>query len=150
MKEFSQIVHGKGLFVSIKGHLCLTKDHLANPEGQVEIEFLHWKLFLTLLNQIKKKIKIKRALFNQASDPRMLYPSRIDSDHQDLPWLHGILLIYTIRNHLDCLFCLFWNKVLKTRSPWHMVCGFCSKQVIDAYIESKESKAHTFLESTLL
>ena len=114
MKEFSQIVHGKGLFVSIKGHLCLTKDHLANPEGQVEIEFLHWKLFLTLLNQIKKKIKIKRALFNQASDPRMLYPSRIGSDHQDLPWLHEILLIYTIRNHLDCLFYVYFGiKFLK-------------------------------------
>ena len=33
MKEFSQIVFEKGLFVSIKRHLCLTKGHLANPEG---------------------------------------------------------------------------------------------------------------------
>ena len=38
MKEFSQIVLGKGLSVSIKVHLCLTKGHLANPEGQVEIQ----------------------------------------------------------------------------------------------------------------
>ena len=37
-KEFSQIVLGKELFVSIKGHLRLTKGHLANPEGQVEIK----------------------------------------------------------------------------------------------------------------
>ena len=38
MKEFSQIVLGKRLFVSIKGYLCLTKGHLVNPEGRVEIE----------------------------------------------------------------------------------------------------------------
>ena len=38
MKEFSQIALGKKLFVSIKGKLCLTKGHLANPEGQVEIK----------------------------------------------------------------------------------------------------------------
>ena len=38
MKEFIQIVLGKGLFLSIKGHLCLTKEHLANLEGQVEMQ----------------------------------------------------------------------------------------------------------------
>ena len=40
MKEFSQIVLGQGLFVSRNGHLCLSKRHLANPEGQMEIKFL--------------------------------------------------------------------------------------------------------------
>ena len=38
MKWFSQIALGKGLFVSIKGHYCLTRGHLANLEGQVEIK----------------------------------------------------------------------------------------------------------------
>ena len=38
MKELDQIVLQKGLFTSIKGHLCLTKGHLDNPKGQVEVE----------------------------------------------------------------------------------------------------------------
>ena len=38
MKEFTQIVLEKGLFVSIKGHFYLTKGHLANPEEQVEMK----------------------------------------------------------------------------------------------------------------
>ena len=42
VKEFSHAVLGKGLFVSIKGHLCLTKGHLANLEGQVEIKSISW------------------------------------------------------------------------------------------------------------
>ena len=35
----NQVILGKGLFTSIKGHLCLIKGHLDNPEGQVEVEF---------------------------------------------------------------------------------------------------------------
>ena len=38
MKELHQIVLQEGLFASIKGHLCLTKGHLGNPEAQVEVE----------------------------------------------------------------------------------------------------------------
>ena len=38
MKEFSQTVLGKGLFVSIKEHLCLTKGQLDYPERQKEIQ----------------------------------------------------------------------------------------------------------------
>ena len=49
MKEFSQNVLGKQLFVSIKEHICLTKRHLANLEGQVDIKHPHRKLFLILL-----------------------------------------------------------------------------------------------------
>ena len=30
LKEFSQIVFGKSLLISIKWHICLTKGHLAN------------------------------------------------------------------------------------------------------------------------
>ena len=32
MKELDQIVLQKGLFASIKEHLCLTRGHLDNPE----------------------------------------------------------------------------------------------------------------------
>ena len=38
MKELDQIVLQKVLFASIKGHLCLTKMHLDNPERQVVVE----------------------------------------------------------------------------------------------------------------
>ena len=37
MKEFNQIVLQKEFFASIKEHLCLTKGHLDNPEGQVKV-----------------------------------------------------------------------------------------------------------------
>ena len=49
MKELNEIVLGKWLFVSINEQLCLTKGHLGNQEGHMEVEYLpHWKLFLTL------------------------------------------------------------------------------------------------------
>ena len=38
MKELNQNIHGKGLFASVTRHLCLTKGHLDNPEGLVDIE----------------------------------------------------------------------------------------------------------------
>ena len=34
MKELNQIILGKGLPISIKGHLCSRKEHSDNPEGQ--------------------------------------------------------------------------------------------------------------------
>ena len=37
-----KIALGKGLFTSIKWDLCLTKGHLGNPEGQVEV-FHTWR-----------------------------------------------------------------------------------------------------------
>ena len=46
VKEFSHAVLGKGLFVSIKGHLCLTKGHLAKLEGQVEIKSISWEVIV--------------------------------------------------------------------------------------------------------
>ena len=36
IKELNQIVLQKGLFTSVKEHLCLIKGHLENREGQVE------------------------------------------------------------------------------------------------------------------
>ena len=38
MKELDQNILGKGLFAAINRHLCLTKGHLDNPKGSVEIE----------------------------------------------------------------------------------------------------------------
>ena len=64
MKEFNEIVLGKGLFTSVKGQLCLTKGHLGNQEGQVKIEYLtHQKKFLTLYIQIKKTFSFKKGTF---------------------------------------------------------------------------------------
>ena len=75
MKEFSQTVLVKGLFVSMKGHYCLTKGHLANPEGTWRSNPPRQKLFLMLLIQIKKK-NSKEPLFNGASDLWALYLSK--------------------------------------------------------------------------
>ena len=56
MKELNEIDLGKGLFTSVEGKLCLTKGHLGNREGQVEVEYSpHWKLLLIFLTQIFKK-----------------------------------------------------------------------------------------------
>ena len=38
MKELDQIVLSKEHSASIKEHRCLTRGHLGNPEGQVEVE----------------------------------------------------------------------------------------------------------------
>ena len=38
MKEMNHIILGKGIFASLKRHLCLTKGHVGNPEGPVEVE----------------------------------------------------------------------------------------------------------------
>ena len=38
IKELDQIAVQERLFASIKGHLCLRKGHLDNPEGQVDVE----------------------------------------------------------------------------------------------------------------
>ena len=75
MKELDQNVLQKGFFASIKGHLCLTRKHWDNPEGQVEVESpQNWKLFLINFIYIKKKkIIFKKDTFNEASDPRTLY-----------------------------------------------------------------------------
>ena len=38
MSELDQISLQERLFASVKGHIRLTKGHLDNPEGQVEVE----------------------------------------------------------------------------------------------------------------
>ena len=37
MKKLDQTVIQKGLFASIKGHLCLSQGHLGNPDKPVEV-----------------------------------------------------------------------------------------------------------------
>ena len=38
-KNWNKLFLEKGIFGFVKGHLCLTKGHLDNLEGQVEVEF---------------------------------------------------------------------------------------------------------------
>ena len=52
MKELNRNIFGKGLFAAIKGHLCLRKGHLDNPEGLVELEHPSRNMFLTHFIQI--------------------------------------------------------------------------------------------------
>ena len=71
MKELNQNVFGKGLSAAIKGHLCLRKGHLDNPEGLVELEHPSRNMFLTCFIQVGI-IFFKKGFFNEASDPRTL------------------------------------------------------------------------------
>ena len=52
MKELNQNILGKGLFTAIKWHHCLTKEHLGNPEGPVEVESPYSEYVLTHFIQI--------------------------------------------------------------------------------------------------
>ena len=70
MKEFNQIVLQKEFFASIKEHLCLTKGHLDNPEGQVEVEPPNRKLFLISFIHIRKNVFSKMALLTKRPIPR--------------------------------------------------------------------------------
>ena len=66
--------------MSHKLDLCLTKGHLDNPEGQVEVESsLIGSSFLISFIDIKKKkiFFFKKGTFNEASDLWMLYLSKI-------------------------------------------------------------------------
>ena len=62
MKDFSQTALRKGLFISIKGHLCLTKGHLDNPEGQMEIKSSASEIIFDANNSDRKN-NSKRTLF---------------------------------------------------------------------------------------
>ena len=58
----------------------MTKGHLNNPEGQVEVESPIVEVVLTTSIHIKKNFFWKKAVFNEASDPRTLYLSEIEPD----------------------------------------------------------------------
>ena len=63
----------EGLLAWRKGHLCLSKGHLDNPEGQMQIESpLIRKYFLYILFKLKKEIFFKKGTFNKASNPDAL------------------------------------------------------------------------------
>ena len=67
IKTSNQIILGKGLFTSIKEHLCLTKGHLVNPEGPMKVESPQNRdMFLTRLIQIKKKYFFQEGYFEQS------------------------------------------------------------------------------------
>ena len=79
MRQFSQTFLGKGLFVLIKGDFFLTKGHLANLEGQVEIKSNPSEVIFDTIDS-NLKIKIKRALFKKTSDLWTLCLSKTVSD----------------------------------------------------------------------
>ena len=54
MKESNEVVLGKRLFASIKGQICLTKEHFGFDSNQEKVFFS------------------ERALFDKASDSRTL------------------------------------------------------------------------------
>ena len=64
----------KGLFISIKGHLCLTEGHLAKPQKQVETKSPSLEVIFDTTQPNEGK-NSKKALFNKASDLRILYLS---------------------------------------------------------------------------
>ena len=68
IKEVDQIVRHN------KRAPCLTKGHLDNPEGQVEVDSPpNRKLFLISFIHIKKKFFFKKGTFNKVpDDPRTL------------------------------------------------------------------------------
>ena len=65
--------------MSHKSHLCLTKGHLDNPEGQVEVEstLIGNSFLISFIDIRKKNFFFKKGTFNEASDPWMLYLSKI-------------------------------------------------------------------------
>ena len=79
MKELNQIVLQEGLFASITGHLRLTKGHLDNPEGEVEVEFIYQiKISLRITNlSFHSVFFFNKGTVNEASDNWMLYLSYI-------------------------------------------------------------------------
>ena len=93
MKELNRNIFGKGLFAAIKGHLCLRKGHLDNPEGLVELEHPSRNMFLTRFIQIGIFF-FKKGFFNEASDPWTLYLSKIG------PGKEGE--VYPIRSIIYC------------------------------------------------
>ena len=82
MKEKNQIIFWKGLFTSIKRHLCLTREHMANL-GLVEVES---PLIRSCFWQVWSKLRNlffffpQKEHFKKVSDPWRLYLSKIGPD----------------------------------------------------------------------
>ena len=79
MKELNRIILEKGILASIKGHLFLTKGHLDNPEGPVDVESpLIERCFWHIWFKLAKAKFFKNGIFNEASDPWTLYFFKMD------------------------------------------------------------------------
>ena len=82
MKELDQIFLQEGVFASIKGYLCLTKGHNWTIQkdrwrlNSTKSEVIFDKFYI----YIKKEFFFKKSTFNEASNPRMLYLSKIGPD----------------------------------------------------------------------
>ena len=85
MRELNHFVLGKGPFASVKGHIFFTKKALRQSRGAGGgRNLLNRKLFLNSLIEIKKsKIFFKKGTFNKASNPRMLYLSKIGPEKKE-------------------------------------------------------------------
>ena len=71
---------GKGFYISLKDHLCLTEWHLAKPEELVETKSPWLEITFDTIDSNQKKRDSKRALFNNASDLQMPYLSKAGPD----------------------------------------------------------------------
>ena len=61
---------GKRLFISIKGHLCLTEGHLDKLQEQVETKSPSLEVIFDIIEPNEGR-NSKRALFNKVSDLRV-------------------------------------------------------------------------------
>ena len=107
MKDWIKLFWKKGLFASIKGHLCLIIGHLDYLEGQGEAEFpLTRSCFWYFRFKSRKSFFEKKALFNEVSDSRTLYLSKIGPVYHVMWWS---------RNFRHLKFSFAWNLYLPRR-----------------------------------
>ena len=84
---------GKGLFVSIKGHFSLTKGHLANAEGQVEIKSTSSEVIFDTIDSNLKKNQKGHSLTKHLISGRLIFRKRSLIDKK-----FGIPLCFIISN----------------------------------------------------
>ena len=129
MKKLNQIIIQKGLFASIKENLCLTRGHLDNSEGQVEIESPNCKLFLISLIHIKKKIFFSKStlLMKQLIFGCFLFLKST---------LYIVLLLsyHKFRKNAGGLFCKYIHTKCQHLSRQRCNCGLCQYLVCFSYV----------------
>ena len=133
MKEFSQIVLGNEFFLSIKGHLCLTKWYLANPEG-IRITLIgscFWYYSFKLRKKIQKVISstnrpisghfifLKQSLIDKRfAIPVCFIISNSDSNQFEFIYLAKLLSTFKVRPRLDP----FYSQLSDKKVPgWRWV-----------------------------
>ena len=80
MKELNQIILGKGAIGSIKWHFFDKKTLGQSRRTGGGWIPPNWDMFFTCLIQIEKNIFFQKGTFYEASDPWMLYLSKIGPD----------------------------------------------------------------------